>query len=94
MKDLYANSFLAGVSVTLVGWFIVSIICFNLAKIEHEKTGISFSGSGSPFDWGFPFYWTDAGGFFANAVLVAFTSIVVGHIFRMVVTKYRSAKTE
>lgn len=95
MSRIYDNSFRAGVSVSILVWLVVNMINFYFAQKQHEETGITFShGSGSPFDWGVPFYWTTAGGFFTNAVLVALTSIVVGHIFRFVRTKYRSVENE
>lgn len=81
MANLYDSKFKAGVWVSLCIWFVVNIVNLQLSRLDWEENGLKFSSSSGPeFDWGVPFNWTDAWGFVLNAVVIAVSSIVVGHV--------------
>ena len=92
---MYNKSFRVGLILTLILWMVVNIVAHHIARVDYDATGIKWVVHGStryPYDWGFPFYWTEAGGFFANAVVVALTSIVGGHISRILYESFSSTE--
>ena len=85
MANFYDSKFKVGVWISLCIWFVVNFVNLQLSRLDWEENGLKFSSSSGPeFDWGIPIYWTDAWGFVLNSVVIAVTSIVIGHITRAV----------
>ena len=92
---MYNNAFRIGLVVTLVFWLVANVFANHFARVDYEMNGIQWVVHGatrSPYDWGIPFYWTKAGGFFTNSMIVAITSIAGGHIARMLYERLSSIK--
>ncbi|MGD9628733.1 MAG: hypothetical protein AB7V18_05775 [Pyrinomonadaceae bacterium] len=86
-REIYSGAFFSGLLITLLCWGVLNLVSYEIAWRQDQVNPISFSGGEPIFDWGFPFYWTNAGGFFANALIVAGSSIVIGHLVNVTNTK-------
>lgn len=85
MAHFYDSKFKVGVWISLSIWLVVNLVNLQVSRLDWEENGIKFSpDTGPQFDWGIPFNWTDTSGFVANSIVIAVTSIVVGHLSRTV----------
>jgi hypothetical protein len=82
-SKVYDTAFFVALCVTLSCWLAINLVSYEIAWREQKDNPIQFSGGGPIFDWGVPFYWTNAGGYAANVVIVVGTSIIVGHLVRI-----------
>ena len=78
-RQIYSDAFFAGLAISLLCWGAVNLVSYEIGWREYQASHIKFSG-GVLFDWGIPFHWSKTGGFFANAVIVAGSSILIGHL--------------
>jgi len=81
-REIYSDAFFTGLLITLLCWGALNLVSYEIGWREYQASPIKLSG-GVFFDWGIPFYWTNAGGFFANSVIVAGSSILIGHLLNL-----------
>ena len=82
-RRIYSDAFFTGLVISLLCWGVLNLISYEVGLREYQASSIKFSG-GVFFDWGIPFHWTNAGGFFANSVTVAASSILIGHLLNFI----------
>jgi hypothetical protein len=86
-REIYNGAFFTRLSNTLLCWGALNLVSYEIAWRADKLNPISLSGGPSLFDWGFPFYWTKAAGFFANAMIVGGSSILIGHLVNLTNTQ-------
>ena len=93
-REIYNGAFFAGLIITLFCWGALNLVSYEIAWREQKRNPIQFSGGEPTIDWGIPFYWTNAGGFFTNAMIVVGSSIVIGHLVNLASSRRFAANDE
>lgn len=86
-REIYSSAFFTGLVIALICWGALNLVSYGIAWQADKVNPISFSGGSSDFDWGVPYYWTNASGFFSNALIIAGSSILIGHLVNITKTK-------